>query len=125
MTIGYTFQAGASGHLVTTDTKVIEAKARFSKKGVQTEKIDDSNLTLLVNDMSQAAQSFANEQEIGHAAQGISSDLPNMRIRMTLQDRVVLCQGGSYRRATLVIITATGLPEELSRKIANNVIAML
>ncbi|XP_054933348.1 uncharacterized protein [Dermacentor andersoni] len=125
MTLGITFRATVLRVLTATPDKVNQVNNAVHGKGVQAERIDDSNLILLVNDMTLAAQAFANEAEIGHGAQGINTDLPNMRIRMTLQERVVLCQGGSYRKATLVVVTATGLPEELSRKIAKNVITML
>ncbi|XP_075541134.1 uncharacterized protein LOC142575563 isoform X3 [Dermacentor variabilis] len=54
------------------------------KKAVQAERINDANLTLIINDLGQAEPSFANEPEAGHAARSVNS--ADYAARLEFQD---------------------------------------
>ncbi|XP_075541122.1 uncharacterized protein LOC142575559 isoform X2 [Dermacentor variabilis] len=95
------------------------------KDAVQAHRINDANLSLQIDDMGKAAQSFANEPKTGHAAQIVNTELANMRMRLTLEEREEVCRWGHHHRCTLVIVTSTGLTEGLSRRMASFAIQRL
>ncbi|XP_072142817.1 uncharacterized protein [Dermacentor andersoni] len=125
MTPAWTFRICVKRLLTSTQAKVDRLNDDLRGKGVQAERINDANLTLIINDLGQAEPSFANEPEVGHAARSVTSELANMRMRLTLEEREEVCRWGYRHRCTLVIVTSTGLTEGLSRRIASFAIQRL
>ncbi|XP_075541121.1 uncharacterized protein LOC142575559 isoform X1 [Dermacentor variabilis] len=54
------------------------------KDAVQAHRINDANLSLQIDDMGKAAQSFANEPKTGHAAQIVNTAFPENTIQISV-----------------------------------------
>ncbi|XP_054920061.1 uncharacterized protein [Dermacentor andersoni] len=119
MPLGYTFQAGASGHLVTTDAKVKEANSRLANKGVSVSRIDSRNATLQIVDENVASAAMAKEETIGHKEKPVETDLQSKRIRVSFEHKTTEGTDGQTTDETLVTVTRVGISGDLARKIVN------
>ncbi|XP_075541147.1 uncharacterized protein LOC142575568 [Dermacentor variabilis] len=119
MPLGYEYKITLQEEIRPDDEHINQINDKEATQGLQAERINDANLTLIINDLGQAEPSFANEPEAGHAARSVNSELANMRMRLTLEEREEVCRWGHHHRCTLVIVTSTGLTEGLSRRMAS------
>ncbi|XP_075541132.1 uncharacterized protein LOC142575563 isoform X2 [Dermacentor variabilis] len=125
MPLGWNFRICVKRLLTSTQAKVDKLNLDLQGKGVQAIYIDASNLSMSIDNLAQAAQGLAAEPLAGHTARSVNTELENMRMRLNLQERQHVCRLGHLHRGTVVTVTATGLTEDLSRRLAYFVIRRL
>ncbi|XP_075541136.1 uncharacterized protein LOC142575563 isoform X5 [Dermacentor variabilis] len=84
MPLGYEYKITLQEEIRRDDEHINQINDKEATQGVQAERINDANLTLIINDLGQAEPSFANEPEAGHAARSVNS--ADYAARLEFQD---------------------------------------